>query len=140
MIVLGYSIGKAGVSPREHQDLARHSTYALTSRYSHSRFYDLAAAVQSLPIPITGPGPDTLAATGTEGKISRKKLTPQLTPRPATSGDFLRQTETETGKRNKQKTPENKPFLAFSGEIDSHMSNYPQGDSNPCLLAENQTS
>src|SRR5262249_31831577 len=46
-------VGKAGVSPKEHQDLARHSTYALTSRYTHSRFYDLAAAVQSLPIPLT---------------------------------------------------------------------------------------
>src|SRR5262249_9131549 len=26
-------IGKAGVSPKEHQDLARHSTYSLTARY-----------------------------------------------------------------------------------------------------------
>ena len=63
-------VGKAGVSPREHQDLARHSTYALTARYSHSRFYDLAAAVQSLPIPTAGPGREvaTLAATGTDGR------------------------------------------------------------------------
>ena len=34
--------------PREHQDLARHSTYAMPSRYTHSRFYDLAAAVQGV--------------------------------------------------------------------------------------------
>jgi len=64
-------VGKAGVSPREHQDLARHSTYALTSRYSHSRFYDLAAAVQSLPIP-KATGPNAAQATGTDGRqISR---------------------------------------------------------------------
>ena len=63
-------VGKAGVSPKEHQDLARHSTYGLTARYSHSRFYDLAAAVQSLPIPLNGPGPDAgeLRATGTDGR------------------------------------------------------------------------
>ncbi len=48
-------VGKAGVSPKEHQDLARHSTYALTARYSHSRLYDLAAAVHSLPIPTSPP-------------------------------------------------------------------------------------
>jgi hypothetical protein len=40
-----------GVSPREHQDLARHSTYSMTARYTHSRAYDLVAAVQGLPIP-----------------------------------------------------------------------------------------
>ena len=60
-------VGKTGVSPREHQDLARHSTYALTSRYTHSKFYDLAAAVQGLPIPTSGAKSITLAATGTEG-------------------------------------------------------------------------
>src|SRR6516225_12472863 len=60
-------VGKTGVSPREHQDLARHSTYALTSRYTHSRLYDLAAAVQSLPI-LAGLNPQALAATGTDGR------------------------------------------------------------------------
>jgi site-specific recombinase XerD len=76
-------VGKAGVSPKEHQDLARHSTYALTSRYSHSRFYDLSAAVQSLPIPLAGPlAPEALRATGTDGK-AQNSLGPNLGPQPA---------------------------------------------------------
>ena len=108
-------VGKAGVSPREHQDLARHSTYALTSKYSHSRFYDLSAAVQSLPIPTkTRPNGEALSATGTDGRpIS---LGPCLGPQTAISGDFQRQTETENGRPEKQKTPENTLVLAFSGE------------------------
>lgn len=132
-------VGKAGVSPREHQDLARHSTYALTSRYSHSRFYDLSAAVQSLPIPtFTGPESEALSATGTDGngpplaQNGENSLGLFLGPKSAVSGH----SETQADIEAKQKTPENKPFLAFSGEIE----NYPQGDSNPCLLAENQTS
>jgi integrase len=89
-------VGKAGVSPREHQDLARHSTYALTSRYSHSRFYDLAAAVQTLPIPTGTPGTDalTLAANGTDGR--QISLGPFLGPRPAKTADFGEQSRTET--------------------------------------------
>jgi hypothetical protein len=63
-------VGKMGVSPREHQDLARHSTYSMTARYTHSRAYDLAAAVQGLPIPTDSPERQTavVAATGTDGK------------------------------------------------------------------------
>src|SRR6516225_2404599 len=80
-------VGKAGVSPREHQNLARHSTYALTSRYSHSRFYDLTAAVQGLPIPPGKPGPEmqALAATGTDG--SQKSLGPSLGLQSAKTAD-----------------------------------------------------
>jgi site-specific recombinase XerD len=134
-------VGKAGVSPREHQDLARHSTYALTSRYSHSRFYDLAAAVQSLPIPTAGPGrgSEVLSATGTDGKPAQQwpeTLSPDLSPCPASPGDFVRQAETESGRQEKQKNPENKPFLAFSGGSGENYSEYPQGDSNPCLSLE----
>src|SRR5205085_1530411 len=59
-------VGKLpGISAKEHQDLARHSTYRLTEKYSHSRGYHLAAAVDALPIP-TGTGLQTLAATGTD--------------------------------------------------------------------------
>jgi integrase len=43
-------VGKSGVAPKECQYLARHSTYTLTSNDAHSRFYDVAAAVQSYPI------------------------------------------------------------------------------------------
>jgi hypothetical protein len=64
------TIGKSGVSPKEHQDLARHSTYSLTSKYTHSRFCDLAAAVQTLRIPTARPSQEApaLAATGTDGR------------------------------------------------------------------------
>jgi integrase len=64
-------VGKLGVSAKEHQELARHSTYALTGKYTHSKFYDCAAAVQGLPIQLSG-GPSIEAgavrATGTDGK------------------------------------------------------------------------
>jgi integrase len=142
-------VGKAGVSPREHQDLARHSTYALTSRYSHSRLYDLAAAVQSLPIPMKGkPQAEALKATGTDGKAdtenhvqsSKISLGPFLGPQPAISGDFQRQAETEStqsqGEGKRGKTKEFLSFPAFSADKKNVLGKYPQGDSNPCLSRE----
>ena len=89
-------VGKAGVSPKEHQDLARHSTYALTARYTHSRFYDLAAAVQSLPIPIGDLQAEgqKLRATGTDGNTGAT-APKNLGPYPAISRDFQRQAETD---------------------------------------------
>ena len=102
-------IGKAGVSPREHQDLARHSTYAMTSRCTHSRFYDLSAAVQGLPIPTAGAGTNsqTLAATGTDGKADTGKnsLGPFLGPQLAMLTDFGGQTRTEELRAGKQENP-----------------------------------
>src|SRR6516225_2340448 len=105
-------VGKAGVSPREHQDLARHSTYALTSRYSHSRFYDLAAAVQALPIPTARPGParEPLAATGTDGK----NLALNLALRRDVWGDKERQTEAQdTGPSATENPGKPAVFAAF---------------------------
>jgi integrase/recombinase XerD len=98
-------IGKAGVSPREHQDLARHSTYAMTSRYTHSRFYDLAAAVQALPIPTAAARQEsqTLAATGTDGR--QISLGPFLGPQPAISADFGGQTRTEATQAGNEENP-----------------------------------
>src|SRR5262249_47678531 len=69
-------VGKAGVSAREHMDLARHSSYSMTARYSHSNFYDLAAAVENLPIAVSESQAEVLAATGTDG--APKKLGPFL--------------------------------------------------------------
>ena len=111
--VLSPAVGKAGVSPKEHQDLARHSTYALTSRYTHSRLYDLAAAVQSLPIP-AGLNPQTLAATGTDGR--QKYLGPNLGPQSAKTGDFGRQPEAHDNGLSQTKNP-GKPavFGVFRG-------------------------
>jgi hypothetical protein len=84
----------------------------LTSRYTHSRFYDLAAAVQSLPIPLTpSTGREALAATGTHGKTGetrRNSLGPFLGPRRDVCGDFERQAETEaegSAIPNNAKTP-----------------------------------
>ncbi len=110
-------IGKTGVSPREHQDLARHSTYSMTSRYTHSRAYDLAAAVQALPIPTTASAPaaESLAATGTAGKPP-KNLSPNLALLGANSGDFLRFPSTETTKVSRQENPGKQAFCAvFQG-------------------------
>ncbi len=121
-------IGKAGVSPREHQDLARHSSYALTSRYSHSRFYDLAAAVQALPIPTDGRESKSLPATGTDGKSVDNarspsiSLGPNLGPRSAKTADFGGQARTETAcgecKENTGKTKENLVFPVQNGTVD----------------------
>src|SRR5262249_29948641 len=107
-------VGKAGVSPREHQDLARHSTYALTSRYTHSRFHDLATAVRALPIPVAALETEARAATRTGRKTGAKNLGPNLGPRRPTSVDFGRQRETETAPSRATKKPANTRFPAFS--------------------------
>jgi integrase len=85
-------LDRPGISKKAHQELARHSSYSLTERYTHARLHDKAAAVDALPefLSVT-PQTEALAATGTEGK----KLSPNLVPYPAISGDFLRQAETE---------------------------------------------
>jgi integrase len=41
--------GRAGIDLRTLQELAGHSTPALTARYSHRRLHDLAGAVEKLP-------------------------------------------------------------------------------------------
>jgi len=111
----GYTtmIGKAGVSPKEHQDLARHSTYALTARYTHSRFYDLAAAVNSLPsFAPAGPGVQPLAATGTDGK----PLGPFLGPQSEKTGDKAGQTGAEAARVRETKNPgKHAVFAVFRG-------------------------
>lgn len=111
-------VGKLGVSPKEHQDLARHSSYALTSRYSHSRLYDLAAAVEGLPIPMT-PDREALRATGTDGDPS-KILGPNLGPQVAKTGDFLRFPETiDDGMSQRQNPGKQAVLAAFQGPVDS---------------------
>jgi integrase len=125
-------IGKAGVSPKEHQDLARHSTYSLTGRYTHSRFYDLAAAVQALPIPLGGPptGAAALQATGTDG-AGQIPLGPNLGPQPADSGDFLRLAATGDNAVSPKKNPGNQADSAdFQGARETNK-NWRRRESNP---------
>jgi hypothetical protein len=111
---------------------ARHSSYSLTSRYTHSRFYDLAAAVESLPIPVSpSPArePAVLAATGTDGKAGENaptNLVPFLVPQAAVSGVFERRIETEkaTGDigRLQQKTLAKREFSRVPSGSDNGMS------------------
>lgn len=112
-------LGKLRLSAKEHQDLARHSTYALTARYTHSRFYDLSAAVQGLPIPTGKPDSESLAATGTDnlrGKTNQKSLGPFLGPYEAISGNSERQTETvDTGLSPTKNPGKHAVFQGFSG-------------------------
>jgi site-specific recombinase XerC len=77
--------GRAGIDLRTLQELAGHSTSALTERYSHRRLHDLAGAVEKLP-PILPPArgesaAQPLAATGTDGGRPPKacaQLAPQV--------------------------------------------------------------
>ncbi len=118
-------VGKTGVSPKEHQDLARHSTYALTGRYTHSHLYDLAAAVNGLPSIITGGREaQALAATGTDGN----SLGLFLGPQPALSVDFLRQAETNDAGRPQTKNPGKQAIKAvFQGKGQKHSLMEPRG-------------
>jgi len=63
-----------GASVKTCQELARHSTPVLTiGRYSHARLHDLTGALETLPdqTPQETPAePQTMAATGTDGKAA----------------------------------------------------------------------
>jgi hypothetical protein len=124
----------------ELQDLARHSSYAMTARYSHSRFYDLAAAVQTLAILTTEPQAEVLSAPGTEGRAltdnGQNSLGPFLGPRSDKTVEKMRRSETEVRMSEKQESPEKQAFAVISGDSDDYCTNYPQGDSNPCLSLE----
>jgi integrase len=125
-------VGKSGVSAREHMDLARHSSYAMTARYSHSRFYDLAAAVQALPIPVNGPAPaaEAVSATGTDGPIC---LSPSLSPQTEKTSEEPGRTGTISDKPDRQKNPE-KPSISgvFPGK-DKRGRNWRRRELNPRL-------
>jgi integrase len=80
-LILG---GRAGIDLRTLQELAGHSTPALTARYSHRRLYDLAGAAEKLPsfLPLSGDGsePAALRATGTEGPAAPFQLPASCSP------------------------------------------------------------
>jgi integrase/recombinase XerC len=61
--------GRAGIDLRTLQELAGHSTSALTERYTHVRMRDLAGAVEKLPSILPAnepPSGEALRATGTD--------------------------------------------------------------------------
>src|SRR5262245_33455369 len=66
------ALGRGGVELRTAQELAGHSSPALTARYAHRRLYDLAGAVEKLPrfLP-DAPAPEALRATGTDQGLPR---------------------------------------------------------------------
>jgi hypothetical protein len=97
--------GRAGIDLRTLQELAGHSTPALTARYSHRRLYDLAGAVEKLPSFLPGPA-DTTAAqalrpTGTGG-ASDPQLHASCTPvaQAGDSGCRLARTADERSERH----------------------------------------
>jgi integrase len=74
----------AGVSPRVVQRLMRHSNLEMTNRYTRPRMHDLEGAAASLPSLRPGaPGPESVAATGTDGKHIENRLAHHL----PTAGD-----------------------------------------------------
>src|SRR5205807_1878400 len=117
---------------------ARHSDVRLTlGRYAHSGLFDLAAAVNSLPSMLPPGRKDeatVLPATGTDREPERltprgrkKKLCPNLCPRPSTSGDELRQAEIET---RGSKEVENSEGIAVSANSRGKEGERPLPDSN----------
>jgi integrase len=73
----------AGVSPRVVQRLMRHSTLELTGRYTRPRAVDIENAASMLPsLKPSGDRPESMAATGTDGRIGHRQ--PSDPNRPAT--------------------------------------------------------
>jgi integrase len=110
------AVGKTGASPKVHQELARHSSYAMTGRYTHARLHDLAATVAGMPSLIPpAPSSTTAAATGTDGK-SADRVCPNLCPQVAKTADFGRQTETDgTAPSPKENPGKQAVFAVFQG-------------------------
>ena len=74
----GTLLSKGGVTPREAMSLMRHSDLRLTMKvYTDPRIFDLAGAVEKLPINLAKPGETKAAeATGTDGKSADADATP----------------------------------------------------------------
>jgi hypothetical protein len=77
--------GRAGIDLRTLQELAGHSSPALTARYSHRRLHDLAGAVEKLPPLLPGRAGETLAATGTDPAARRRPRLDQTAANPCVS-------------------------------------------------------
>jgi hypothetical protein len=65
---------QAGISPRVVQRLMRHSTLELTGRYTRPRAVDIENAASMLPsLKPSGDRPESVAATGTDGRLSQRQ-------------------------------------------------------------------
>jgi integrase len=60
-------VGRSGATPKECQDLMRHSDIRLTMRYMHATLHDLARAVERLPEIAVQATAAVLRMTGTDG-------------------------------------------------------------------------
>ena len=115
-------------------DLARHSSYAMTARYSHSRFYDLAAAVNGLPSLVPeGHAPEALAATGTDGNLLGPFLGPQRDILAHNGGQSGMEAAPADIGLSTQKTPENLEFSGVSSNSDKSNPNWRRRELNPRL-------
>ena len=79
---------KAGVSPRVVQRLMRHSSLKLTGRYTRPRTVDIENAASMLPsLKPSGDRPDSLAATGTEGRFAARHSSDSTSPAALDAGN-----------------------------------------------------
>ncbi|MGE5607923.1 MAG: tyrosine-type recombinase/integrase [Bacillota bacterium] len=83
----GTLLSKAGVSPREAMELMRHTDLRLTMKvYTDPRLFDLAGAVEKLPLPTFKPAAIAQQANGTDGKaINQDIASVQVADRVATA-------------------------------------------------------
>jgi integrase len=144
----GTLLSKGGVNPRTAQSAMRHSTIDLTMNvYTDPRLLDVHGAVESLPTLPLDAGqsimPKVAKATGTDDLLLRS-----VAPTVAPTADF----SSESGSFPGKICPDPMAFadlaeiVLSAGNVKGSalltipVSDYPHGDSNPGLLAENQTS
>ncbi len=87
--------GRAGIDLRTLQELAGHSTPALTARYSHRRLHDLAGAIEKLPGFLPEAERGALRATGTNSALA--PVCTGFVQTGDTGRDFLRLAESAIG-------------------------------------------
>ena len=72
---------QAGVSPRVVQRLMRHSSLELTGRYTRPRAVDIESAASMVPsLKPRGDRPESLAATGTNGRLAHRQTSDPAGP------------------------------------------------------------
>jgi len=82
-------LGRAGVHPKTHQELARHSTPTLTARYTHGFKGDDVAAINALP-DLSRSSQQAAKATGTDdAKPLVKNLAENLAPKGGFESSFV---------------------------------------------------